>query len=193
VKRNRFRLATVLRVRTVQENLALAKLAQAQAEAAEARRVEAVRAAHYRDVLAAAPATFEGTAFQAHLGQGERLAMSVLHATAAVSSADVGVHGRMDEWSVAARRVSGLERLHERHNDAYRADVLLDEVLVTDERTAQRHHHRITAARALPRATADAGAPRALPRATAQQRDTATDIAPTADTTATLPNPLGAA
>lgn len=145
MKRNRFRLATVLRVRTVQENLALGHLGAAQQQAAEARRGEAARTASYRTMVAAAPTITDASGFLARQSRIQRFGDAVVHAHQQVQQADVAVSERLDEWSVAARRVSGLERLHERHDAAYAAELLHEEVLIADERTGQRHHARLTA------------------------------------------------
>lgn len=118
------RLATVLRVRRVQEQVAAGRLAAAETErrAAESALVD-------RRLAVGVPRT------DRHVVELSWAAVdrAVVSASAAVATAD----GERATWSVAARRVKGLERLDERlrtearHDELRRQAGVLDDLVTT--------------------------------------------------------------
>jgi flagellar export protein FliJ len=138
MKRNRFRLETVLRVRRIQEDVELGRLGAAQRAAEAAHAEEEQCFDRYRVGVNVAVPALGVDAFLATRAQVERLGDGALVANALANAADEHVTERHADWSVAAQRVSGLERLEERHRDGHRAEVLADEVRDADEATIQR-------------------------------------------------------
>lgn len=137
MKRNRFRLATVLRVRMVQEDVELGRLAHARADARRASESAALSFDRYA-VRSQQLSSSSTTSFLADREHMDRLADSVLVSRAKVEVADEVVHERHVDWSHAAQRVSALGRLRDRHNDAFVATALLEEVADADERATAR-------------------------------------------------------
>lgn len=139
MKRSQFRLATVLRVRLVQENLAAGLLAGAQREATEARRREGISNTRYRAAAATALREPDADSFLAWRHRGERYAAALMGAQEQLAQAAITVDTSHDHWAVAARRVSGLERLEQRHRDDHHLAVQHDDVAIADEQSSQRH------------------------------------------------------
>lgn len=140
MKRNPFRLATVLRVRHVQEDVELGRLSLARADARRAADRADALLDRYRLQTTAGPSVTSTGAFLADRLHGERLAESVIDARADVVTSQQVVADRRVDWSFAAQRVSALVRLRDRHNEASAAAVLLEDVLDADERTIARRH-----------------------------------------------------
>lgn len=140
MKRNSFRLATVLRVRHVQEDVELGRLSLARADARRAvDRADASLDRYRHQATAGLPVASTG-AFLADRLRAERLAESVIDAQADVTASQQVVADRRVDWSFAAQRVSALVRLRDRHNEAFAAELLLEDVLDADERTTARRH-----------------------------------------------------
>jgi flagellar export protein FliJ len=137
MKRNRFRLATVLRVRTVQEDVELGRLSHARADAQRASE-HAERSLDRYVVRAQHRATTNTEAFLAGRAHLDRLADSVVISRADVAVANGIVQERRVDWSHAAQRVSALDRLRDRHDEAFAAAARLEEVADADERTTTR-------------------------------------------------------
>ncbi|MGE3621767.1 MAG: hypothetical protein AB7L84_15020 [Acidimicrobiia bacterium] len=111
-----FRLATVLRIRRIEEERAAAGLARANARAGAATRAATHEVARHRArVRAAAP----GTDLRWHLLVGARSAEAVRRAVEERAAADLEVATERAGYALARQRVAGLERLEER--DARRA------------------------------------------------------------------------
>ncbi len=140
MKRNPFRLATVLRVRHVQEDVELGRLSLARADARRAADRADALLDRYRLQTTTGPSVTSTGAFLADRLHGERLAESVVDARADVVTSQQVVADRRVDWSFAAQRVSALVRLRDRHNEASAAAVLLEDVLDADERTIARRH-----------------------------------------------------
>ena len=140
MKRNPFRLATVLRVRHVQEDVELGRLSLARAEARRAADRADASLDRYRLQTTATPCVSSTGAFLADRLHTERLAESVVDARADMASAQQVVADRRVDWTSAAQRVSALVRLRDRHNEACAEAVLLEDVLDSDERTSARRH-----------------------------------------------------
>ena len=137
MKRNRFRLATVLRVRSVQEDVELGRLSHARADARRASE-HADRSFDRYAVRSQRSSATTTNGFLADRAQMDRLADSVVVARADVVAANEVVHERRLDWSHAAQRVSALDRLRDRHDEAFAAAALLEEVTDADERTTAR-------------------------------------------------------
>jgi flagellar protein FliJ len=116
VKRAAFRLQPVLELRRTEERAAAAAAAQAASAAADADR----RATEYETTLAAA-------VLPRSLPAGQFLATMTLLRTAATDASDARALATASaeqselvraQWTAAAQRTKGLERLRERHRQA---------------------------------------------------------------------------
>jgi flagellar FliJ protein len=116
VKRAAFRLQPVLELRRAEERAAVAAAAQAASAAADADR----RATEYETTLAAA-------VLPRSLPAGQFLATMTLLRTAATDASDARALATASaeqselvraQWTAAAQRTKGLERLRERHRQA---------------------------------------------------------------------------
>jgi flagellar protein FliJ len=116
VKRAAFRLQPVLELRRTEERAAAAAAAQAASAAADADR----RATEYETTLAAA-------VLPQSLPAGQFLATMTLLRTAATDASDARALATASaeqselvraQWTAAAQRTKGLERLRERHRQA---------------------------------------------------------------------------
>ena len=138
MKRYSFPLAQVLRVRRLEEDRAAGRLAAAQAEAAWAEEQVARRRAALAGM---APPARIGTAgdFLARVASVALAGDALKAAGVARQVAGAEVDVRRDEWSMASRRVSALERLDERRLEAHQKEARRAEaVLVDDMVTARR-------------------------------------------------------
>jgi hypothetical protein len=123
-------LATVLRVRDIEEDLARRRLASAQAAQAQARQAATVARAAYdhgAEVRGGSTAVF-----LAHQRARTALAAGVRDATARQLTAESASGTAREAHTVAARRLAGLERLTERARLARRT-----ELLAAEQRTAE--------------------------------------------------------
>jgi flagellar protein FliJ len=132
VKRYRFRLDTVLRVRQVEEDRARGELALANRALAEADAVLEHRIDHYGNVAHPAQA-LPVAVFLASRDQQEWAAKAVVVAGTARIAADGVVATRRQDWSAAATRVAALERLDERRRDEHRLEAQRQEGLEVDD------------------------------------------------------------
>ena len=146
MKRYRCRLEPVLRVRRIEEDLAVAALAASQREAAAAEVRLANRLDAYR--RRPRPAGVQSLAlFAADRALAETAAAGVMAAGAARRSALERVDEHRVAWSQAAARVSALERLDDRKREDHgremqrEADLEVDD-LVTSRRRAQKTEAR---------------------------------------------------
>lgn len=141
MKRYSFPLAQVLRVRRLEEDRAAGRLAAARAEAAAAEEQVARRRAALAGM---APPAELGTAgdFLARAAgvalAGEALKVAGVTRQVAVAEVDV----RRGEWSVAAMRVSALERLDERRLEAHTKEALRMEAVLVDDMVTSRRRQR---------------------------------------------------
>ena len=146
VKRFKFTLDSVKRLRADEEQRAQAELGRSLAThaAAEAARMERRRS------LAAAQAQLQaGVAFAAQLIQSDRerdaAAMRLGAADVAVRQADVAVDASRLELNAASQRLEALERLEERRRTAHRTAALRDEELSVQEIVEARSARRTRA------------------------------------------------
>ena len=132
-----FRLEPVLRLRRSQERAASLAAAQAAREAAEA----AQRAEDDAAALAAStmPSGVSSTAFVAAMVASRTAAADVQAARAlAVSYAEQAEVVRA-QWTAAAQRTKGLERLRERHVERLQAAADAAETRMVDDLVTGRH------------------------------------------------------
>lgn len=140
MRRYRFRLEQVLRVRRLQEE-------QARGELADARRRLDGSSARLRQALEAYQARMDER-LQAPTGEAlvERdrraaLARGVTAARVAEANALLTFRTSLDQWQEAARRVQGLERLDERHRSEHEIELDRAEQVVVDDLAAARATH----------------------------------------------------
>lgn len=138
MKRNLFRLATVMRVRRIQHDIELGRLTQARTELGEARLHEAQRIQEYRTATRPDGSAVSSQQFLRERSKFERLGDQVTVAVQQVSLRRDDECLRHQDWSIAAQRVSALDRLHDRHNAEHQSALDAEEVLDADERTTQR-------------------------------------------------------
>jgi flagellar export protein FliJ len=135
VKKYRFRLETVLNVRTTQEDLARAALAQANLRVSHADASLASRMSRYSS-MAMAGGVRSTTDFMQGRFVHELAALSVREAEIERDAANQAAAERRAAWSAAAKEVSVLERLDERRRAehelaaAREADVEVDDLVV---------------------------------------------------------------
>ncbi len=141
MKRNRFRLATVMRVRQIQEDIEMGRLTQARLDVANAQLRQAERAEAYKQATQPDGKPVPSHQFLRERSKFERLGDQVVDAAHEVSLARNEEQLRRQDWSIAAQRVSALDRLRDRHNESYQSELATEEVQDTDERTNQRRFH----------------------------------------------------
>lgn len=137
MKQYRFRLATVLRVRHVQEEQARYALLEANRAVLQAAEELELR----RDVLSektALPAATEHATFIAQREQADRLAAAVRTAAGREIEALDIQRDKRDEWGQRAQRVASLERLDERAREEHRIEANRDEMKLVDDLVTSR-------------------------------------------------------
>jgi flagellar export protein FliJ len=138
MRKFKFRLQSVLRVRRIQEDIARAGLLNANAAAREAGRVVDARVVRYRDMERPAGLQHE-----------PEFALTWFTLDAAAGAVDVArerqleavatVVERRAEWSEATMRVAALERLEERQRALHTTEIKRDEDRVTDDLVVSRY------------------------------------------------------
>jgi flagellar export protein FliJ len=138
VKVYRFRLATVARIRALEERVAADSLRVAQRDLRQAQ--ASVRAAE--DALAALEAPQGLVAMSALLwvgDQAERLAESVRECGEHLEAAASSCAEARAAWDVAVRRSEVLERLGEQGRARWRDETMREEAAELDDLTLARH------------------------------------------------------
>jgi flagellar FliJ protein len=140
MKRYRFRLEQVLRIRRVQEEQARHQVHAAQRDVIRADQAVDDRLAAY----AAGTSAYCGTqqAFMADRALAEYRAQSVERSRDNASAARVVHSERLDDWSHTARRVEALERFDARRRDEYSVEERRDEDRTVDEMVSGRRRPR---------------------------------------------------
>ncbi|MGK2959407.1 MAG: flagellar export protein FliJ [Acidimicrobiales bacterium] len=138
MKRYRFRLDTVLRVRRVEEERAIAELSQAQREKQRTQEIQLARLEAYNN-MAPSDGSQPTTTFLANRAHLELGAASVVTAGAAHEVAELQVDECRDNWAEAAGRVTSLENLDERHRTEYLFEVNKAETAAIDDLTSARY------------------------------------------------------
>ena len=136
MKRYRFPLAQVLRVRRIEEEQAAAGLAAARFAAESAAGAQQARISELAGCEAAPSGTAARFALWADRVTGAGGALT--RATEAKLVADRTMAVRRAEWADAAMRVAALERLDERRRAAHRREALRDEIVAADDLVTSR-------------------------------------------------------
>lgn len=135
MKKYKFRLDTVMRVRQTQEDLAKADLAMANARVAEAVALVDARLTHYANLPVAVGGGSTAT-FMSNRFRQDAAARAVVAAKAARVAALQDAEAFRITWSKKAQEVSVLERLDDRRRTeheieaARQADLEVDDIVV---------------------------------------------------------------
>lgn len=138
MKKFRFRLDSVLRVRRIQEDLARAQLLAANRDVLLA--TDALRARDSEYAAVDRPAGQQSLdAFHLALFRLDSAAGAVRVARDARAAALDRAEERRVEWTAASQKVSALERLEERARDEHAVEVRRDEDRLVDDLVVSRH------------------------------------------------------
>ncbi|HEX5096334.1 MAG TPA: hypothetical protein VFX21_09980 [Acidimicrobiia bacterium] len=141
MKKFKFRLASVQKVRQLEEERARIRLMEANAEAREtAARVEARLHAYVSNPRPGEPMSYE--AFESERFKLEALATAVESARIAHREALDIVDMRRVEWLEAKQRVAALERLEVRRREEHAIDLRRAEDRLIDDLVVARHRLR---------------------------------------------------
>ncbi|MFN8025634.1 MAG: flagellar export protein FliJ [Acidimicrobiia bacterium] len=132
MKRYRFRLDSVLRVRRTQESIAAAELQQANAAVQQASTRVDQRAAALQE-LPAPLGVLSLTAFTTASGRGLAAAAALSTARANLAMAQGIASEKIDSWTVASQRVTILEHVDERRRAEHQHELLREEERDVDE------------------------------------------------------------
>jgi flagellar FliJ protein len=132
VKKYRFRLEAVLRVRRIEEERAMGELLAANRALAAAEAELDRRLDHYRTVTGAEGMVSQEAYLVARARQ-DAAAAAVVAAGAARLAAEAEAERMRAIWAACATRVRALERLDERRRDEHAGEVLREEIIVLDE------------------------------------------------------------
>jgi len=146
MKRYQFNLASVLRARRAQEDVARADLLRAHQSATRAARAVAESRVHYQAAAAAS-----GAEFRAHREMWVLAGQSVVEAETTEDEARAGVVSAMDNYLGARRAVDVLQHLDQAKREEHAAAVQHEEAAAIDELVVTRHaRQRAQAAKASP-------------------------------------------
>jgi flagellar export protein FliJ len=134
----RFRLASVLRARQVQEDSARAQVLRARAEAAKAS-TEAAYLERSLTGVTPPPQFANPNAFIATLCARQGLAADISAARALAAQAGEAVDERIADFTAASVRRAGVEKMAERHATATRAAEEAASQRELDDLTSARH------------------------------------------------------
>ena len=137
MKRYTFRLDTVLRVRRVEEDRAVAALADARRQLDAAERALEDTLDRYGAMPAPSGTVALHELLQARARQ-ELVAASVVHAGTQRLRAESIVDLQRAEWSAAAQRVAALERLDERRRAEHALEAQRQETIEVDDMVVAR-------------------------------------------------------
>ena len=138
MKRYRFRLEPVLRVRRMQEETARGQLAAATAAVTAQQHLLAERTDAY-DNSVIATETQRCADFLFEQSRRSTLAVAVLQQRARVREAQEQATRARAAWSEAASHVSALERLDERQRREHQSQTQKEDELTADELVVSRH------------------------------------------------------
>jgi flagellar FliJ protein len=138
MKKFKFRLQSVLRVRRLQEDIARARLLNANAAARESERVVDARVARYTTMDRPNGVQHEPD-FALALFRLDKAASAVDDANELRTQARATVAERHMEWSGASMRVAALERLEERQRAEHKVEAQHDEDRLTDDLVSSRY------------------------------------------------------
>ena len=138
MKRYRFRLEPVLRVRRTQEEISRAQLLAAQAAVVAQEQLLAARSDAYAAALTPT-GTQQCADFLAVQAHRSALGAAVIEQRRRVVEAGEDAEQARRAWSAAAVRVEALERLDERARSEHAAAALKEDELAVDELIVSRH------------------------------------------------------
>ena len=138
MKRFRFRLEQVLRVRRLQEDIARGALMHANLQARQAADVVNARVEDYTTAARPGGAQSYDT-FNQMQSRLDNAAGAITIARAGYQQALVVVDERRAEWAAARQRVAALERLEERRRDEHAIEVRRAEDRLDDDLVVARH------------------------------------------------------
>lgn len=133
MKRYRFRLEQVLRVRRIEEERALAALLDAERRTVAADTTVAAELARYRAVATPGDGAAPTVGFLAERSRAGATAATLLAAGHAAAAARTEAASSRQGWQTAAQRVSALERLDERRRADHALESARDEERSTDD------------------------------------------------------------
>lgn len=122
MKRYRFRLEQVARVRRIQEEQARNELHMARRRLLDAG-TEAAHRAERLEHRSSQSGVLTASSFLAQRFEHQGLAQALLAARSAEANAALLLDSRIEEWMEAARQVSTLERLESRSRTAHQVEV----------------------------------------------------------------------
>ncbi len=137
MKRYRFRLEPVLRVRRIEEERALADFAEAQRAEQRTHHLQISRFEHYNSIPMPIGRLSAGELL-ADRAVLERAAAGVVLAAAAHRLAVIDLEARRADWARAAGRVTSLENLEERRRGEHLLEVNRAETAELDELNSAR-------------------------------------------------------
>lgn len=137
MKRYRFRLEPVLRVRRIEEERAVAEFAEAQRAEQRAQHLQISRFEHYNSIPEPV-GILSADAFLADRAVLERAAAGVVAAAGVHRLASIELEERREGWATAAGRVTSLENLEERHRGEHLLEVNRAETAELDELNSAR-------------------------------------------------------
>lgn len=138
MKRYRFRLETVLRVRRLQQDEAKGQLLFANSQVAMAKAVSAARSDKYSEG-ANAMGILSATTFRQLLGMRQATAATLRGGEKAVEDAQATADVQRAVWADAARKVKTLERLDERRREEHRVESDRKEAAEVDDLVVSRY------------------------------------------------------
>lgn len=138
MKRYKFRLESVLRVRRIQEDQARAEFIRANAQVAEAEKVVDLRKQSYERRVTNLN-TMVSTDFLVARAFQQASAASVRAAEDAVVIAMEQAEDRRIMWAEEAKKVNALERLDERRRAEHRLEMDREEAAEIDDIVVSRH------------------------------------------------------
>jgi flagellar export protein FliJ len=138
VKRYRFPLASVLRVRKIEEDQAISAFAEAERQRVAAEALAARREAAHRETR---PAEGVSTTdeFLAARARQERSAAAVLASQAELAQARMATNARRAALNAAAAAVSALEHLDEKGRAEHVLETQREETIEVDDLVTGRH------------------------------------------------------
>jgi flagellar export protein FliJ len=139
VKRYRFPLASVLRIRRVEEDQAIAALAEAERRRAVAAEALARREAALRAAREAEPTVSNLDGFLAARERQARSASALTDAEQHLAEARTAITARRAAVAAASAAVTALEHLDERRREEHQLEVLREETIEVDDLVTGRH------------------------------------------------------
>lgn len=138
MRRYQFRLASVLRVRKIEEDQAITALAEAERRRVAAEELAALREQAHRGA-GTTQGTFAAHEFLAACERRERSAAAVLASQEEVAQARMASLARRAALAAAAAAVGALEHLDEKSRAEHTLEALREETIEVDDLVTGRH------------------------------------------------------